>query len=429
METNIELILFLIIGGIAIASAAMMLMSENAVHSALFLIINFACVAFLYLMLNAAFLAMVQITVYAGAIMVLFMFVIMLLGAERLQDESIPRFPWLPRAAVGLTAVFLVLAGYFIIESEISSTEPEPLHPAVQVINSVPDFESVDIYLNDELVAEEVEYHQASEFVEVPAGDYTVTFKGHLEDAEAVEGLPIEVIGGEGALLTLEENQTISLVFVPTEEGVFDLLPVEKDLDTVEHKFQTNIQVVHAAPGYGAVDFADITQHDETPREMVENLSFGETAETLVLREGTHQFGVYEAGVIAEVVANAQSGEKITLTDVEALHRLEEKEYAGNTTTLYIITPPRVRTVEGQAPDVLPFVNENRPAFGGPTSVGMELYTTYLLPFQVIALLLLVAMIGAIVLTRDAITPPKKRFERRLANTAATPIVGESSQD
>ncbi len=68
----------------------MMLISENAIHSALFLILNFACIAFFFLMLNAPFLAMVQITVYAGAIMVLFLFVIMLLGAERVLPEDPP---------------------------------------------------------------------------------------------------------------------------------------------------------------------------------------------------------------------------------------------------------------------------------------------------------------------------------------------------
>lgn len=77
-----NLIVFLILAVIAIGSAVLMLTSRNAVHSALWLIVNFAIIAVFYIILNAPFLAMVQITVYAGAIMVLFLFVIMLLGAE-----------------------------------------------------------------------------------------------------------------------------------------------------------------------------------------------------------------------------------------------------------------------------------------------------------------------------------------------------------
>ena len=78
-------IIFLIVALVAILSAALMLISANAVHSALFLVLNFACVAFFFVTLGAPFIALVQIAVYAGAIMVLFLFVIMLLGAEQLR--------------------------------------------------------------------------------------------------------------------------------------------------------------------------------------------------------------------------------------------------------------------------------------------------------------------------------------------------------
>jgi NADH-quinone oxidoreductase subunit J len=69
---------------IVIGTAVGMVASRNAIYSALFLVLNFATVALLYLMLGAPFIALVQITVYAGSIMVLFIFAIMLLGAERL---------------------------------------------------------------------------------------------------------------------------------------------------------------------------------------------------------------------------------------------------------------------------------------------------------------------------------------------------------
>ena len=59
---------------------------RNAVHAALLLIVNFFCLAVLFLMLGAPFLFAVQIIVYAGAIMVLFLFVIMLLGVDRGED-------------------------------------------------------------------------------------------------------------------------------------------------------------------------------------------------------------------------------------------------------------------------------------------------------------------------------------------------------
>ncbi|MBK9049549.1 MAG: NADH-quinone oxidoreductase subunit J [Chloroflexi bacterium] len=91
-------ILFLILAVIAIAAALLMITSRNAIHAALFLIVNFVTVAVFYLILKAPFVAMVQVTVYAGAIMVLFLFVIMLLGAEKLQGVS-------SRSTVGRMAI------------------------------------------------------------------------------------------------------------------------------------------------------------------------------------------------------------------------------------------------------------------------------------------------------------------------------------
>ena len=75
-----DLILFFGLALVAIASALGMLLSKNAIYSALNLIINFITVSIFYLLLNAPFIALTQITVYAGAIMVLFLFVIMLLN-------------------------------------------------------------------------------------------------------------------------------------------------------------------------------------------------------------------------------------------------------------------------------------------------------------------------------------------------------------
>ena len=83
-----ELVIFLVLAVIAVAAALGMLASSNAIYSALFLVVNFGVVATFYLLLGAPFIAMAQVTVYAGAIMVLFLFVIMLLGAEQMKPTS-----------------------------------------------------------------------------------------------------------------------------------------------------------------------------------------------------------------------------------------------------------------------------------------------------------------------------------------------------
>ena len=93
---NLTLILFIVLAAVAIASAVGLLVSRNTVYAALFLVLNFATVAVFYLLLGAPFIALAQVTIYAGAIMVLFLFVIMLLGADRLpRSRSCPgSAPW-----------------------------------------------------------------------------------------------------------------------------------------------------------------------------------------------------------------------------------------------------------------------------------------------------------------------------------------------
>lgn len=102
-------IVFFILAAIAIGSALGMLSSRNAIYSALFLVLNFVTIAVLYLVLNAPFIAMVQVTVYAGAIMVLFLFVIMLLGAERSGSgmQGLRDWEWILAALLGASLVMV----------------------------------------------------------------------------------------------------------------------------------------------------------------------------------------------------------------------------------------------------------------------------------------------------------------------------------
>jgi len=108
-------IAFGLLAVIATVTAVMMILSHHAVYSALYLVLNFATIAVFYLLLDAPFIAMVQITVYAGAIMVLFLFVIMLLGMERV--ETTPSLPYQAPIAIGLGFALFLLLGYGLITS------------------------------------------------------------------------------------------------------------------------------------------------------------------------------------------------------------------------------------------------------------------------------------------------------------------------
>jgi NADH-quinone oxidoreductase subunit J len=109
-------ILFFVFAATAVIAAFGVIFNKNVVHSALWLLVNFCVLAILYVMLNAQFLAVVQLLVYAGAVVVLFLFVVMLLGAELGEKVS----SWLTvrnafLAALGL--VLLTLIGTAVFEN------------------------------------------------------------------------------------------------------------------------------------------------------------------------------------------------------------------------------------------------------------------------------------------------------------------------
>ncbi len=121
-----ELITFIILALVAIGTAAGMLLGRNAVYSALFLVLNFITVAIFYLLLNAPFIALAQVTVYAGAIMVLFLFVIMLLGTDPLPDSQ--NLPWQRPLAFSLSAVLMgVLVYWYAFRGGLLAEIPTPV--------------------------------------------------------------------------------------------------------------------------------------------------------------------------------------------------------------------------------------------------------------------------------------------------------------
>jgi NADH-quinone oxidoreductase subunit J len=102
------LVAFAILAVLAVGSALGLILKKNPIHGALFLVVNLASVAALYLTLGAEFLAAAQVIVYAGAIMVLFVFAIMVLIPGKEETGPDPRRPF-RLAALPLGGVLLVL--------------------------------------------------------------------------------------------------------------------------------------------------------------------------------------------------------------------------------------------------------------------------------------------------------------------------------
>jgi NADH-quinone oxidoreductase subunit J len=135
---NLTLLLFIVLAVVAVASAAGLLVSRNAVYAALFLVLNFATVAVFYLILGAPFIAIAQVAVYAGAIMVLFVFVIMLLGGEKLPRTYV--LPWQRPTAIGLAVLLFGEAGLLLFQRlQLAANLGNP-DAAVNSVQSMQDF-------------------------------------------------------------------------------------------------------------------------------------------------------------------------------------------------------------------------------------------------------------------------------------------------
>jgi NADH-quinone oxidoreductase subunit J len=116
-----ELLFFYIFAGVAIGSAVMVVTNKNILHAALFLILTFFCVSAIYIILRAEFLAAVQILLYVGAIMALFIFTILLINV--MQAQFLRQFHG-QRPLAAILVVALAAETIFLLLSDLRGNFP-----------------------------------------------------------------------------------------------------------------------------------------------------------------------------------------------------------------------------------------------------------------------------------------------------------------
>lgn len=126
-------ILFCILSAITLVTAFLTIYSKNPIHSAIYLVISFFSIAGHYLLFNAQFLAVVHIIVYSGAIMVLFLFTIMLMNLNKEDEVHKPRFTRF--GAVSLICIMCVVLISIFVNSK----------PIVEYETSTVDFQSIKV--------------------------------------------------------------------------------------------------------------------------------------------------------------------------------------------------------------------------------------------------------------------------------------------
>jgi NADH-quinone oxidoreductase subunit J len=124
-----EALIFYVLGAVTVVSAFLVIFLRRPLHNVLFMILTMIGLAGLFVLLHAEFVAMVQLIVYAGAVMVLFLFVIMLLNLDQLPFADDPRaFRWWIGIGLAVAIIALIIPG---IHSFVTATGVSDLRPAL----------------------------------------------------------------------------------------------------------------------------------------------------------------------------------------------------------------------------------------------------------------------------------------------------------
>ncbi|HYO88291.1 MAG TPA: NADH-quinone oxidoreductase subunit J [Candidatus Limnocylindrales bacterium] len=395
-----ELWPFIIVGALAIAAAVMMLLSDNPIHSALFLIVVMVCIAFMFLLLNASFLALIQITVYAGAIMVLFLFVIMLLGNEKLKGTAKPetddprRFRWFVPLVFALSLGLLFSFGFVVINAQQGGAAPPAPLPMVSVLNAWAEPQALDVYAGDEQIAARLEQGQSTNWVTVDEGSMPIRVEPVNQPENSVT-LDAALVRGENNAIVVHGADTAP-----------QLLLMPKNLDTVFPSDQSRLQFLNLSTQLPAVQVQERTVgFVETVNALFPSIAQGQASEVIQHQPMTVGFSIVDPDSTQTV-----------------LFRLNDYVIGENDSDLMVITDQR--TANGDLRVMLaPFRSPAMAPFGSPQQMGYSLLTTFMLPFQVIGLLLLAALIGVIVLSQRFARPKTRLEGRRVVSRPLTSVI------
>ncbi|MDX2078296.1 MAG: NADH-quinone oxidoreductase subunit J [bacterium] len=406
-------ILFIGVGVLSVAAAVGMLLTKKAVHSALFLIANFTCVAIIYLMLNASFLAMVQIAVYAGAIMVLFLFVIMLLGAENPSAET-KEFKWLTPTTLLLAMGFLGIVALALLGSGINTQETQPAKANLRFVNALSVYPNADFYLDGVLFAGGVSFGEsdgtALPFAQVEPGTYSVGV--NLANTKRTP-LPIgEVTVGDGETITVvayglpgtDINPTIAVV---NEDISASSARIGRLTIVNAHAPAQTISILDAGADRIFRDAAEV----EGAPVIVHSLPVGGFVTFAEEAPGLRNW------VITDAVQKDDVLVRLSGVDANSAYEIE----AGQSQLLIYTTDRQGDFVTSRTMNV---VTPHEYAFGSPQALGALLFIDYLLPFQMVGILLLTSMAGAIVVAQRTISKPKPgRPTRRKVSRPLTSVI------
>jgi len=131
-------VFFYLFAGVCIAAAFMVIASKNPVHSVLFLILAFVNAAGLFILLGAEFLAMILVIVYVGAVLVLFLFVVMMLDVDfaELRQGFLQYLPIGAFLGIMVLTELVLVVGTWVIGPDVEHAITSPIPPIARMLNA-----------------------------------------------------------------------------------------------------------------------------------------------------------------------------------------------------------------------------------------------------------------------------------------------------
>ncbi|MHB8749778.1 MAG: NADH-quinone oxidoreductase subunit J, partial [Aggregatilineales bacterium] len=238
------------------------------------------------------------------------------------------------------------------------------------------------VYAGSSLLAGNLAFQSTSDYQSLPAGTYKVeAFAAHTD------GSPIDLTKDQPVLaasVTVPADSTVTLV---ASQDKFIAAP--EDVSPVADDAQFRYVAINALPGSNVANLLQINPTDvKNSQVAAAHLGYGDASQPIALPGGPY------------TLAWEVNGQRVASYPAQTIN--------ADTEQVLILAPDA--NVQGAA-IAIQISQRTQPSFGSPQQVGEQLFGPYLLPFELVSLLLLAAMVGAIVLTReDVIRRERKRL-------------------
>jgi hypothetical protein len=290
--------------------------------------------------------------------------------------------------------VLLFTVGLATIQGNIDQQPVPPPNPLVRAVNTA-NAGPIDVYVGSTLVGEDIVFGADSGFTELPAGEYVISVR--------------PVSGGEVTqTYTLVGGDTVSVLAYGT-----DVLPVvavvPQDMSPLANATETRITLFNAL-ATGPITVALLDSYDVNT-DAYFNILASDVA------PGTSTAFAEPSGVANWVFLSGGNSPEYEFA------QLASTTLAPENSNLIVVADEIIADVNAVRTAPLMFASAAEPVYGSPRAIGFSLFTTFLLPFQLLALLLLAAMVGVIVLAHRELKPIKRIQQRRKVSRPLTDVI------